>query len=51
MVNPTDYGFSNIGVEIDDNRRDHQKDDSDVAVKPEHWIGLAQLRFVEDTEK
>ena len=51
MINLTDYGVSNIVIEVDDNRTENQEDNSDVTVKPEHGVGLAQLRFVEDTEK
>ena len=41
MIALTDYGFSNIGVEVDHNRRDNQEDYSDVTVKPEYRVGLA----------
>ena len=51
MINLTDYWLSNIVIEVDDNRKDNQEDDSDVTVKPEYWVGLAQFRFVEYTEK
>ena len=51
MINLTDYGVSNIVIQVDNNRTYNQENNSDVAVKPEYWVGLAQLRFVEDTEK
>ena len=51
MTNLTDYRLSNICVEVDDNRTDNQENYSDSTVKPEHRVGLAELGFVEDTEK
>ena len=51
MINLTDYWFSNISVEVDDDGTDNQENYSDITVEPEHRVGLAQLAFVEDTEK
>ena len=51
MIYLTDYWFSNISVEVDDDRADNQEHYSDITVEPEHRVGLAQLALVEDTEK
>ena len=51
MINLTDYWFSNISVEVDDDGTDNQENYSHITVEPEHRVGLAQLAFVEDTEK
>ena len=45
----TVYRISNVGVEVDDDSRDDEEHDVDLAVEPEHRVGLVQLRFVQKT--
>ena len=47
MIYLTVYIVSNVGVEVDDDSRYDQEHDGDIAVEPEHRVGLIKLRLVE----